>query len=745
MADIPTIPGYELLNRIGGGGNGEVYLARQLSLNRRVAIKLLNSVAAEHQTERAARFAREALLLADVACPSITTVFDRGVAGDRPYIVMQYVEGSTLRDLLAVGEAMETQRARAILKSVSEAVAYLHEQGILHRDIKPENVLLDKDGNIKLTDLGIATMSTELGSVTQSGQFVGTVDYMAPEQRHRLPVDHRADQFALATMAYELLTGHKPLGSFEPPSTLNALLSAAVDEVVLCGLQRDADDRYDTVAEFSDKLDRALAMPLRRSTRRRVGLVLAAVVPFLAIGGYVTTQLTGASGLSFEHLARSGAMSSASANADVKTDASEDAMNDERNTPKWTAEVLRETTVAELREIAKKQELTGYSRLRKAELIELILNGPTPLALPAGWTTEVTTDSIGRRIRWYVSPDGRKFRKLPDQGSSKEGSQRPPQAIAPFTPDEAREHQQHWASYLEAPIADTNSLGMSMVLIPAGEFLMGTTKDEVAEVLAQSSEKGHEWLKEAEDRFQSETPQHRVVITEPFYLGATEVTVGQFRAFVEATGYVTDAESDLVESAAGRVEGMWIREPAFSWQNLGEFQPEDNHPVVNVSYNDARAFCTWLSEQESVEYDLPSEARWEYACRAGSVSAWFFGDNEQMLNDYAWHGSNSRRVLRIVGQKQPNGFGLFDVHGSVWEWCRDSFDAGYYAVSPVEDPTGPVERTSRALRGGAFSHAGAFARSASRLSHAPTHGSCAFGFRIARQLVNTTEKSTKGE
>ncbi len=259
MVDVPTLPGYEILERIGGGGNGDVYLARQLSLNRCVAIKFFNEVSDGERASRLARIERESQLLADLACSNIVTVFDRGVADGRPYLVMEYVDGCTLREHIQANRPMELDRSRLLLLAVGRAVTYLHNRDILHRDLKPENVFVDQQDNVKVGDLGIAAMRTDLGAITQSGELVGTIDYMAPEQRHRLPVDQRADQFAVAVMAYEMLTGRKPLGSFEPPSTLNCRLSKEVDAIILRGLQREPDDRFLTVDDFSSRLDESLA------------------------------------------------------------------------------------------------------------------------------------------------------------------------------------------------------------------------------------------------------------------------------------------------------------------------------------------------------------------------------------------------------------------------------------------------------------------------------------------------------
>ncbi len=424
MVDAPTIPGYEILELVGSGGSSEVYLARQLSLNRPVAIKLLDAAPAEQRIEQSARFQREAELLADVSCPHIVAVFDCGVTQQLPFLVIEFVEGSTLREHLVDGEPMEWQRAWTILKSVHEAVAYLHTRGILHRDIKPENVLLDEQGNVKLGDLGIASIGAEVGSVTQSGQFVGTIDYMAPEQRHRLPVDGRSDLFSLAVMAYEMLTGHKPIGSFKPPSTLNTTLSGAVDAVILRGLQRDADDRYETVPEYAEALDKSFAEQNRTVNRAAICLAVA-ICSFLAIAGYAAAHLTKSA--PYAPTTNSGAAAPEANVSDSNTNNFDSVSFDKQHRPRLTAEELRGHTVVELRAIAKENALTGYSKLRKAELIELIVQGRNQVSLPSGWSTRVTTDSLGRRIRWFISSDGRKFRKPPAEVSDDESESRPSQ------------------------------------------------------------------------------------------------------------------------------------------------------------------------------------------------------------------------------------------------------------------------------------------------------------------------------
>jgi len=229
---------------------------------------------------------------------------------------------------------------------------------------------------------------------------------------------------------------------------------------------------------------------------------------------------------------------------------------------------------------------------------------------------------------------------------------KPPMAVAPFTPAEAKQHQQKWADHLGVPAVETNSIDMKLTLIPPGEFMMGSTEEEIAEVLKEA-EKAGKIDEDMTERLRSESPQHKVRITRPFYFAVHEVTVGQFTAFVEATGYQTEAERDG-KGGTGWIDGSFTgytdTKPELNWKNLGIEQTE-KHSVVNVSWNDARTFCEWLSQLEGKKYGLPTEAQWEYACRAGSTTRWCFGDDEAKLQLYAWYFCS---FPNTAGQKLPN-------------------------------------------------------------------------------------------
>ncbi len=267
--DMSTIPGCEIVGMLGEGGMGKVYLARQHALKRLVCVKVLAIPEGEDADLCRARFYREAELLASVSHPHILSIFDFGTTTDshQPFLVTEYIEGGDLRRLMNPGEPMSIDQARIILLQIGEALTFLHGKGILHRDLKPENVLMPTDSRVKLGDLGIAVLQEEAGVLTKTLRGMGTVGYVSPEQQYGLKVDERTDQFSLAALSYELLTGRRALGVFPPPSRLNPKVSRLLDAVVLRGLSEDPKDRYISVEEFVTALDRALAPSSRRAGR----------------------------------------------------------------------------------------------------------------------------------------------------------------------------------------------------------------------------------------------------------------------------------------------------------------------------------------------------------------------------------------------------------------------------------------------------------------------------------------------
>jgi formylglycine-generating enzyme required for sulfatase activity/serine/threonine protein kinase len=257
-----------------------------------------------------------------------------------------------------------------------------------------------------------------------------------------------------------------------------------------------------------------------------------------------------------------------------------------------------------------------------------------------------------------------------------------------------------------------NSIGMKLAPIPPGKFTMGSPEKEPG-------------------REAHEGPRHEVAITKPFYMGVHEVTVGQFRLFVTETKYQTDAEKAGEGSYALSPMGEWKNDPQANWQSP-RFEQADDHPVVCVSWNDAKAYCEWLSRKEGKSYTLPTEAQWEYCCRAGSQTKFGFGDNDEELAEYAWFISNSEKRTHPVGEKKASAWGLYDMHGNAWEWTADRYAADYYTNSPKEDPPGPAVGESRVLRGVGWNDFVPSCRTAYRHGDAaPSSRTSYVGFRVA--------------
>ena len=275
-----------------------------------------------------------------------------------------------------------------------------------------------------------------------------------------------------------------------------------------------------------------------------------------------------------------------------------------------------------------------------------------------------------------------------------------------------------------------------MVVLPAGEFTMGSPAAEAG-------------------RGGDEGPQRQVVIAYPFALGRSEVTVAEFRRFANETGYKTEAERDTraqgcsgfiyVDPAAGNPDSQ----PVTSWRNPGLAQA-DSHPALCVSWNDARAYAQWLSKKTGKRYRLPTEAEWEYAARAGSSAARYWGDEPGQACRYANVADQSRFESWSFGQKHEcndghyftapvgsyiqNRFGLYDMLGNVWEWTEDCWNASYAGAPADGSAWLSGDYSQRVCRGGSWSTVPRFARSASRNKNSADHRDNLTGFRLARTL-----------
>jgi len=245
----------------------------------------------------------------------------------------------------------------------------------------------------------------------------------------------------------------------------------------------------------------------------------------------------------------------------------------------------------------------------------------------------------------------------------------------------------------------SNSIGMEFVMIPAGTFLMGSPEND-------------------RDAPANEKPRHQVTISKPFWLGKYEVTQAQWEAVMGSNPYTLDRSN-----------------PYYNMPGMAARITRPTHPAT-VSWNDAQDFIRQLNQTEgSARYRLPTEAEWEYAARAGTVTAYSFGDDDKQLERYAWYGGNFvTGGSHPVGQKPQNPWGLHDIHGNAWEWVQDWYDPGYYARSPASDPPGPATGTEHVVRGGSWHSTGNGWRSAFRRAYDPDYRGISIGLRLVREI-----------
>jgi formylglycine-generating enzyme required for sulfatase activity len=348
----------------------------------------------------------------------------------------------------------------------------------------------------------------------------------------------------------------------------------------------------------------------------------------------------------------------------------------------------------------------------KQELVQIARNGRQVLRVSLERTGAATAGRTSTtQAGWYGWP-----------------ADAPKPAIAPFDAAQARRHQEEWAKYLQIDVEYTNTLGMQFVLIPPGEFTMGSTAAEIEAALKDVSPDDKHWQRSCK----SAAPQHKVILTQPIYLGVNEVTQAEYEKVMGAN------PSHFAPMGLGKeaVAGMEMAD----------------HPVESVSWNDAAEFCAKLSQLEKFKpfyfragetitpldgtgYRLPSEAEWEFACRAGTAAKYWIGDQQEDLMQAGWFTGNSGERTHAARELKANPYGLYDIHGNVWEWVQDGWEPTFYGQfqeKPAINPSVPFHALpQRVLRGGGWGYAASACRSSNRGTHLPTQLGSLLGFRVS--------------
>lgn len=764
---IGRLDHYEILEVVGKGAFGTVLRAFDEKLQRVVAIKVLAPEMASTSPARK-RFLREARSSAAVRHENVVAI--HAVEDARiPYLVMEYIPGKTLQQRLDEQGPLDLPEILRIGKQIADGLAAAHQEGLIHRDIKPGNILLERgpELRVKITDFGLARTADD-ASMTQSGVIAGTPMYMAPEQAHGQKLDQRADLFSFGSVLYQMVSGRPP---FRAPTTMAVLKRVTQDtprpiqEIIpeappwMCELighlhAKEADHRYSSAQEVSELLarcaldlqagrtptvphpTRTAAAPaelspqpskptLHPNRRWRIAspVVQVAAVLLLLIGALGISEATGVTQWTSTVIR----LATGSGTLVIETDDPNIKVaidGEELSISGGGVEELKLRTgtyhVAALKDgKAVKQEIVSITRNGRA-VLRLSLESPQEPPLAESLNPPSTQASFS----WPADA--------------------PPLAIAPFDAEEAKAHQEAWAKYLGLPVERTVHLGqfqnedvmLKMVLIPPGEFLMGSSEDDLSRFKTEAKLDG---IKEEQlAHFDQEGPQHRVTITRPFYLSTTEFTNRQFECFVAGfDAYQTVAERDGKGGIVWR-KGRNQRDVEANWTLHRKHSDRLDWPVVFVNSDDARLCAQWLSKKDpALTFSLPTEAQWEYACRAGTTTPWYAPTRKELVAQFA-HTGNIAGGFSRVGTKSPNAFGLFDMHGNVWELCLDA--GREYSAATLTDPIGDMTGFKNVMRGGHVYHRkGDYynltqCRSAARVNVVVTNIMFDKGFRLAAAI-----------
>ncbi|MFT7667674.1 MAG: sulfatase activating formylglycine-generating enzyme [Planctomycetota bacterium] len=729
-----TIGDYRVVRLLGWGSMGVVYLATQDSPSRSVAVKVLRMDACS--ATMAGRFRQEGDLLGRLSHPNIASVFEAGTAdlgaGLQPFLAIEFVDGISITKY-AEEHQLGVSACVELMVVLARAVHYAHENGVLHRDLKPENVLVSKDGEPCMLDFGVATMAADDENhltMTATGQVIGTLAYMAPEQARGANLDARADQFALGAILYELLTGELPFdlrgrlpieslriiadGDCRLPTQFVRKLSGNLEAILMTTLAAEPVRRYATVEAFALDLEAHLAgkpvkarapssfQSLRRFVRRNALLSTVLLFGLFALG---VVFAWGADSLIVAERAEGGValLSDGRLRLALETEAADLWPISSECIPAFDAWLER---AYGMRSRVPDHELAlglleHEASTESSEMNTLWLRGEGREVLPAikEMLSELLPEMEGRS---RAAQDLRKHTIVTEEGAWAAATVRvaadarfaglvlvPQEGLVPLGPD-PDSHLEEFAVYSSGVVhqRDPGSAKFTpqaqdavvLVLIPAGDVWIGTQYEE------PDGENFDSIVAFKGPGFINEGPPIQINL-DPFLIAKFEFTQAQW---VRLAGF---NPSD------------WESGAEISGQSIGA-----TNPVETLSWKQVMAFLPrW-------NLTLPTEAQWETATLAGASNPYMVGDHHMDLGGYAngnthsSYGQDSSAAIddgheahRAVGSLLPNAFGLHDVLGNVYEFCLDVYKVRYHRLEHrsgdglvVAEPDGDVSR-----RGGA--------------------------------------------
>ena len=687
------IEGYRIVRRLGLGGMATVYLGIQRSLGRPVAIKVL-ATDHTHSEDLVRRFEHEARTIARLDHPHIVSIFDVGrTSNGQIYYTMPYLPNGDL----AGRNLRENQPAILdVIRAIADALGYAHEQGIVHRDVKPENVLFDKLDRPLLADFGIALSDTHQPRVTREGATIGSSGYMSPEQARSQPLDGRSDIYSLGVLCYELLTGEMP---FRGPDTLSVALAHIEMPVprlppmrriwqpfIDKAMAKRAEARFQNAEEVLAGLDaiqaRIAAPPKKGPARwwREVSETTAAIprrTRALAIGLGITVALASLIVL-LPHSPGPAAVPP-NANAATPSDAIQAAMHTAVVVPAASSTVSTSANATETAEpvidtaaidamLADAKDLAAHGKLFAAKgrsaserYLAALKEDPTRkdtisgiegLFAPLGSNT---SEAISRADADTAAAGIEHAIALADAAKLKKTKAFDGYRVAVRDAIDTRRQRGH------GPF-DAGDLAPLAALVPALDKLdsreasqLRNDLDRPAKLLRDGGrfhDRGGPEL--ALIPVRSDLGDH---LDYPFAMGVTDVTRGAYERFVKATG--------RPPARCRESNGLFARFKEYTWESPGFAQGED-HPVVCVSWQDAKAYADWLSRQTGEHYRLPTQQEWMHVAQAIVVASGCGGGNFSPSScDDGFE--NTAPVARFPASR----FGLYDVVGNVAVWTAD--------------------------------------------------------------------------